>query len=226
MSGEFQYGDLIFLGLIALFVGLRLRSMLGKEKGIDPRETWRQATREQEQDKEKVIRLADTALKSRKKEEDAVLEQLKDNTPVSEGLKAIRQADPQFSPTEFLHGSKLAFEWVVNAFSKGEKDKLKQLLSEERFREFAGEIDANSAAGRFPETTLVAITAADITEAGIVAGRAQITVQFTTEQIHVVRDKDRAILSGDSSAIEHVVDIWTFERDPASRDPNWKIIVT
>lgn len=224
MGDNFQYGDLIFLGLIALFVGLRLRSMLGKDKGLDPREAWKQATRDAQPDK--VVQISEHTLKSQKKEEEVILEQLKDQPNVTEGLKAIKQADSQFSTAEFVSGSKLAFEWVVNAFSKGEKDKLKMLLSEDRYREFANEIDTNAQAGRIQETTLVAITAADITEAGMHDGRAQVTVQFTTEQIHVVRDKDGNIISGDASAIENVVDVWTFERDPSTRDPNWKIIVT
>jgi predicted lipid-binding transport protein (Tim44 family) len=224
MGDNFQYGDLIFLGLVAVFIGLRLRSMLGKDKGFDPREAWKQAARDTTQ--EKVVQLTDRITKAQKKEEEVIFEQLKDNVSVTEGLKAIKQADPQFSTTDFVAGSKLAFEWVVGAFSKGDKDKLKMLLSDDRYKEFVSEIDANIQAEKIQETTLVAVNAADITEAGIHDGRAQITVQFTTEQIHVTRDKDKNIISGDLSAIEKVVDIWTFERDMSSRDPNWKIIVT
>lgn len=226
MGDNFQYGDLIFLGLIAVFLVLRLRAMLGKDSGIDPREAWRQATRTQPQ--EKVFVLPESAIRPQKKEkeEDTALEKLKDNVGVSEGLRAIKQVDAQFSATEFINGSKLAFEWVVGAYSKGERDKLKMLLSDERYKYFSDDLDVNLKEGKFPETTLVAITAADITEAGMHDGRAQITVQFTSEQIHVVRDKDKNVISGDPSAIEHVVDIWTFERDPASHDPNWKIIAT
>lgn len=226
MGDNFQYGDLIFLGLIALFVGLRLRSMLGKDKGIDPRETWRQATREAGQEKVIQFGVPQQRPQKKEKEEDAAFEALKDKPTVADGVSAIKKADAQFSATEFLQGSKLAFEWVVAAFSKGEKDKLKMLLAEDRYQDFMAEIDSNTQAGNFPETTLVAITAADITEASMTGTRAQITVQFTSEQIHVVRDKDGHIISGDQSAIEHVVDVWTFERDTISRDPNWKITVT
>lgn len=224
MGEGFQYGDLIFLGLVALFIGLRLRSMLGKQTGLDPREAWKKATREASQ--EKVIQIPDRVSKAQKQEEEIILEKLKGNVSVSDGLKAIKQADPQFSTTDFVAGSKLAFEWVVSAFSKGDKDKLKMLLSDDRYREFVREVDANLEAGKIQDTTLVAITAADIIEAAMVGSRAQITVQFATEQVSVTRDKDKNIISGDASAIENVVDTWTFERDTASRDPNWKITVT
>jgi len=224
MGDGFQYGDLIFFGLIAVFIGLRLRSMLGKETGLDPREAWKQATRETIQDK--VVVLNDRVTKAQKQEEEIILEKLKDNASVSDGLKAIKQADTQFSTTDFIAGSKLAFEWVVAAFSKGDKDKLKLLLSEDRYKEFVREIDSNLDAGKMQETTLVAVIAADIIEAVMVGSRAQITVQFATEQVSVTRDKEKNIISGDASLIENVVDTWTFERDTSSRDPNWKIIAT
>lgn len=224
MGDGFQYGDLIFLGLIALFIGLRLRSMLGKEQGMDPREAWKQATREALQ--ERVAQAADRSTKAQKQEESAFYERLEGNTVLADGLKSISQADPLFSPTEFVAGAKLAFEWVVTSFSKGQKDKLKALLSEERYRIFAAEIDAAAQSETMHETTLVAIDAADITEAVLRNGKAYVTVQFTSEQIHVERDKEKNIISGDPSDVVKVVDVWTFERDPSSRDPNWKIIVT
>lgn len=225
MGEGFQYGDLIFLALVALFIGFRLRAMLGKQTGFDPREAWKQATRDA-QPQDKVIQIPDRISKAQQQEEESILEKLKGNTTVTDGLKAIKQADAQFSPTEFIAGAKMAFEWVVSAFSKGDRDKLRMLLSDERYKEFTREIDANMQAGRQQDTTLVAITAADILEAALVGTKAQVTVQFVTEQISVIRDKDGNIISGDASAIENVVDTWTFERDTNSRDPNWKITLT
>ncbi len=224
MSEHFQYGDIILLGLVALFVVLRLRSMLGRNSGIDPREIWKQAVREVPV--EKLSPILDRMPKKPVVQEDILPPQLQENKPVSDGLKAIKVADASFSTTEFLSGSKLAFEWVVGAFSKGEKDKLQQLLSEERFQQFCADIDARARDHVTHETTLVAVVSADITEAALQGTRARITVQFTTEQIHLVRDKDNQIVGGDPSVIEKVIDIWTFERDTSSRDPNWKIIAT
>ena len=224
MSDGLQYGDLIFLGLIAVFILLRLRSMLGRDAGIDPREMWKQSMRDPAQ--EKAAATAERLLRKPVTEEDIVPATLKDNASVASGLKAIRAADAQFSTTEFLPGAKLAFEWIVDAFSKGNKDKLRALLSDERYQHFADAIDSRGKDGLAHETTLVSILAADITEAELKGSRAHITVQFTSEQVSVARDKEGKVVSGDLSAIEKVIDVWTFERDVSSKDPNWKISAT
>jgi len=222
MSDGFQYGDIIFLGLVALFVGLRLRSMLGRNSGMDPRELWKQASRDVKPANTPVV----LPVRKGAADEDLIPPGAQGNPAVADGLKAIRATDATFSTTEFLSGARLAFEWVVNAFSRGDKDKLRTLLSQERFQSFASEIDARAGSGTIQENTLVSILNADVTEASLQGARAHITVQFTSEQVHVTRDKDKNIVSGDPSNIERVVDVWTFERDTASRDPNWKITAT
>jgi predicted lipid-binding transport protein (Tim44 family) len=224
MTDGFQYGDIIFLGLIAAFVALRLRSMLGRQSGIDPKDVWKQATRDPASDKNPP--LPERQVKKTVSEEDVVPVALKENVPVATGLKAIRSADANFSTTDFISGAKLAFEWIVEAFSKGDKDKLRVLLSEERAQHFADAIDARGKDGLKHETTLVSVLATDITEAQMQGSRAQITVQFTSEQVSVTRDKDNHVVGGDLSAVEKVIDVWTFERDVSSRDPNWKITAT
>jgi predicted lipid-binding transport protein (Tim44 family) len=224
MNDSFQYADIILLAFIAAFVALRLRAMLGKSNGIDPREVWKQATRDGMP--EKVVAFPDRAVKKSAPEEDVIPEQLQANKEVSDGLRAVRAVDQNFSTIEFLSGAKLAFEWVIQAFAKGEKEKLRTLLSEERFAHFAADIDARAQDEITHETTLVSVLATDITEVTMAGAKAQITVQFTSEQIHVDRDKDKNVVSGDPSSIEKVIDVWTFERDTTSRDPNWKITAT
>lgn len=224
MGDGFQYGDIIFLGLVAAFVALRLRSMLGKSSGIDPRDVWKQATRDISAEKKPF--LAERAVKKAPAEEEVVPAGLQENPTIAAGLKAIRAADASFGTTDFIAGAKLAFEWLVEAFSKGDKDKLRALLSEERTQHFADAIDARSKDGLKQETTLVSILAADLTEAQMQGSRAQITVQFTSEQVNCTRDKEGKVTSGDPSAVEKVIDVWTFERDATSRDPNWKIVAT
>lgn len=223
MSEGFQYGDIIFLAIVAVFVLLRLRSTLGKDSGIDPRELWKNASRETVET-EKTVTFPERPKKIT--QDDVVPVRLQANQAVSDGLKAIRQADSQFSTTDFLTGARMAFEWVVEAFSKGDKDKLKMLLSDERYQHFAADIDARAGSGTTQETTIVSVLDTDITEAILQGGKAQITVQFTSEQIHVERDKDGTIIGGDPSHIEKVIDVWTFERPVNSRDPNWKIAAT
>jgi predicted lipid-binding transport protein (Tim44 family) len=225
MSDGFQYVDLIFLGLIAAFVALRLRSMLGKGTGIDPRDIWKQATRETVTDKKPAATERERPVRKAAPEEEAAEAQQLSPT-VASGLKAIRAADTSFSSADFISGAKLAFEWVVDAFAKGDRDKLRMLLSDERFQHFAEALEARSKDGLKHESTLVSILAADITEAQMQGTRAHLTMQFTSEQVSVARDKEGKVVSGDTSAIEKVIDVWTFERDTSSRDPNWKITAT
>src|ERR1700678_2707123 len=103
MSDGFQYGDIIFLGLIAAFVALRLRSMLGKGSNLDPREVWKQATRDLTL--EKTPFPPERSVKKLSPEEDAVPASLQENSAVVSGLKAIRGMDPNFSTTDFLSGA-------------------------------------------------------------------------------------------------------------------------
>lgn len=225
MSDGFQYGDIIFLGLIAAFVALRLRAMLGRG-GLDPADIWKQATRDAAP--EKPLSFAERMAKkpASASDDEALMPTLQQNPTAAAGLKAIRATDPNFSASEFLSGARLAFEWVVEAFAKGDKDKLRALLSPERFQHFSDTLDARAGDGLKHETTLVAVPAADITEAQMQGARAQLTVQFTSEQVSVTRDKDGKVVSGDASQVEKVIDVWTFERDVSSRDPNWKIVAT
>lgn len=221
MSESFQYGDIIFLGLIALFIVLRLRSMLGRDDGTDKKEVWKNATRLMPEDKVMQFPLNPAIRKP-------VPEEISTETDpvVAQGLKAIREADASFSTTDFIHGAKIAFEWVVDAFARSDKDKLRMVLSEERFAHFAEEIDRRASDEHKYQSTLVAVISADITEAELAGTTARITIQFTTEQVNIVRDRDNTLISGNPNEIERLLDIWTFERDTRSRDPNWKITAT
>ncbi len=223
MNDSFQYGDIIFLGIVAAFVLFRLRAMLGRNSGLDPREMWKNAARNVSQVKN--VPFSDR-LSKKVSEEDIVPQQLQGNQMVSAGLKAIKAVDASFSTSDFLVGAKIAFEWVLEAFSKGDKDKLRMVLSEERFKHFSDEIDAHKNEDARRETTLVSVLATDITEVFLKGNMASVTIQFTTEQINIMRDKDNKVVGGDPSQIEKAIDVWTFERDVSSRDPNWKIVAT
>ena len=145
---------------------------------------------------------------------------------ISAGLLAVRQADPTFSLSEFMAGARTAFEWVVDAFSKGEKEKLRGLLAANVFDAFAQEIDRQKKDGRRQETTLVAITSQEVQEAVVQNKQARITVRFVSDQVRVVRNPQGEIVEGDASDVQRVEDVWTFERPLSSRDPNWKIMDT
>lgn len=223
MSDGFQYGDLIFLGVIAIFVMLRLRAMLGRDEGIDPKTLWKQPNTIIQQDNVVPFPLQEKPVDPLEQEMEA---RITTNPQLGEGLKAIKAADGSFNFQEFLAGAKIAFEWVVDAYNKQDKEKLKMVLSEERFQHFSESLDAQAQAETRFETTLVAITQVHITEAGMRGTIAWVNVEFLSEQMNVTKDKENKIVGNDNSVIEHAHDLFTFERDVNSRDPNWKIVGT
>ena len=91
---------------------------------------------------------------------------------------------------------------------------------------FAGAIDQRSADGQTLDTQLIAIESAEVVEAGMQGRLARVSVRFASEQVNVVRDADGNVIDGDPTTAEEVVDIWTFERDTRSRDPNWTLVET
>ncbi len=216
-----KFIDIIILAMIAAFLVFRLRSVLGKRTGNErpPQNPYGDSApegpREASED-ENVV-----ALPGMEPADD-----IPDDTPASDGLRAIREADPNFSVQEFIEGGRAAFEMIVTSFANGDKETLRPLLSDEVYENFAGAIDARDAAGETMEMTLVGIREADVLEATMDGRVAFVTLKFVTEQIEVVRDKDGEVVSGDQSKVTTVTDIWTFARNTRSRNPNWTLVAT
>ncbi|MBM3542001.1 MAG: Tim44 domain-containing protein, partial [Alphaproteobacteria bacterium] len=133
---------------------------------------------------------------------------------------------PGFDAGQFLAGARGAFEMIVAAFAAGDKNRLRGLLSNEVFDNFAGTIDARAEKGETLETKLVAIRAAEIADAEMRGQTAFVTVKFTSEQQNVTRDAEGRIVDGVPGRSEDVVDLWTFARNTRARDPNWMLVET
>ena len=222
---EIPYADLVILALIAGFILLRLRSVLGSKSGDDffsrgPLD------RQPETKPEPVIQVDEKSLKTKLPEEpDTYLASL-GSSPVAETLRQIKARDPQFTATHFMQGAKMAFEMVFDAFVKGDRQTLKLLLSPSIFQQFSRELDNRDAQENKSETTLVSVTARDITQAMLDRNTARLTVHFESEQVTVVRGPKGDIVEGNPSELHHADDHWIFERDVTSKNPNWKIIET
>jgi predicted lipid-binding transport protein (Tim44 family) len=115
---------------------------------------------------------------------------------------------------------------IVDAFARGDKDALRPLLAADVFQGFAKAIDDRSRRGETLSTELVSTRKAELAGAAMSGTRARVTVRFETEQINITRDTKGEAIEGDPSRTEQVVDIWTFERDTRSRDPNWQLVET
>lgn len=145
---------------------------------------------------------------------------------VALGLEAIADSDRNFTPKSFADGAKLAYEMIIDAFARGDRTALKNLLSREVFDGFSRAIDQREAAGHKVDQRFVGIDKATIAAAGTSGKKASITMRFVSELISATLAKDGTVIDGDLKEIREITDVWTFERDLNSRDPNWKLVST
>ncbi|WP_027132701.1 Tim44/TimA family putative adaptor protein [Geminicoccus roseus] len=227
MSDGFAYIDILFFAMVAAFIAYRLRSVLGRRTGLErhPLERHKQDGRarpgEQAADADNVVALPDR--RSRMEEPPAVNSSDADLAP---GVAALRAADPGFDMASFLPGAKAAFGMIVDAFARGDLQALRPLLADQVFRNFKAAIDQREAAGERLETEIMAEPAAEFVEAGMRGSIARVTLRFVSRQTNVTRDARGNVIAGDPVRPEEVVDLWTFERDVRSSDPNWLLAET
>ena len=230
----FDIYTIIFLAL-AVFIFLRLRSVLGQRTGrerppYDPysaREPVRPAP-------EKIValpnRAPDAAPKAPSEPPSVPSERWKgvaeSGTPVAVGLDAIAAAESDFDAQHFLTGARAAYEMIVTAFAEGDRRTLRNLLSREVYDGFESAITARESKGHKVETRFVAISSADITAAELRGKMAQVTVRFVSQLVSATRDKEGNVVDGNADKVTDVTDVWTFARDVSGRDPNWKLIAT
>ena len=223
MGDGFQALDIILFAMIAAFLVLRLRSVLGRRTGHQrPPSDASPESDVKTKSKENVVELSDQT----SNESDLNSEDADPSDPVAAGLAEISAAAPSFEPTTFVSGAVAAFEIVVQAFAEGDRDSLRGLLNNEVLDNFGLEIDKREKAGETLETTVIGIKKENIIEARVNGETAFITVEILSEQVNVVRDSDGQIIDGDENQITTVTDIWTFARNTRARDPNWRLVET
>jgi predicted lipid-binding transport protein (Tim44 family) len=223
---DFQYTDILILALIAAFIALRLRNTLGKDIGHKPDLTQlrRQLSETPEEAAAKIHPLSEE--KTQNDQQEAAAREAIGDPALLAGVDAIAKADPSFSLSGFTEGAKGAFEWVLKAYNAGDTETLKTLLSPPIFEEFSAALEASKASTEKTETTLVAITHAEVAAASLEKAKARITLRIVSEQIEVIRNAEGKIIGGDPSRPAVVEDEWVFERDVKSRNPNWVIMDT
>lgn len=225
MGSGFQFVDIIFFALVAAFIILRLRSVLGRRTGNERRQ-------DPFAKPQPGAKLPDAAKPDSPTRGDVVPlpRRIGDAAPASSsvagGLTQIKVADPAFDEAGFEKGSRAAFEYIVASFAAGDRAKLRPLLNDEVYGNFESAIDARETAGQTHETTLVRIKSADIVDARMENPTALVTVKYVSEQINVTRDKTGQTVEGNPDRIVDVTDLWTFARNTRSDDPNWMLVST
>lgn len=228
MSGFVDIYTVIFL-VIAVVVFLRLRSVLGKRTGSErpPYDPFQPRKPAPTAPSDKVIELRRPTAPPMGTPEAPQGEVIAAaGTPAAEGLRALAAADRTFKADAFIAGAKSAYEMIVTAFAEGDRGTLKQLLSKEVYDGFVQAITDREARGEKMEFKFVGIDKADITGAAVKGPTAQVTVRFMSKLVSATHDKTGAVIDGDPTHVGDVTDIWTFAREVAARDPNWKLVAT
>ena len=229
----FDIYTIIFLAL-AVFIFLRLRSVLGQRTGRErppydpysPRDAVRGATNDN------VVTLPGRAAEAAQKpiETSEPAEPWKGiaeaGSAVARGLDAVAREDKTFDAKHFVTGARAAYEMIVQAYAEGDRRSLKNLLSREVYDGFEAAIRERETKGETVESRFVAIEKSDIAGAELRGRAAQITVRFVSQLISVTRDKSGNVIEGNPERVTDVTDVWTFARDLSSRDPNWKLVAT
>lgn len=233
MRDVFDIYTIVFLAL-AVFIFLRLRSVLGQRTGRErpPYDPFSARDPVRGTPKENIVNLPGRAAETAEKPPEPVeaVDRWKaiaePGSALAAGLDAIAAQDPSFDAKHFLAGARAAYEMVVTAFAEGDRRTLKNLLSREVFEGFDAAIGERESKGEKSETRFVSLDTADIIGAELRGKSAQITVRFVSKLISVTRDRSGTVIDGNPEKVIDVTDVWTFARDVSSRDPNWKLIAT
>lgn len=225
MDGGFAFFDIVFFAMVAAFLILRLRSVLGRRTGNENPERWttRAPPPASRGEADNVARLPDRSTQTDEASEPVAAPT---GSPLEASLTQIKVADSNFEPRGFIDGARAAFEMIVSSYAQGDTATLRPLLSDEVYDNFAAAIRSRQQAKHTLETTLVGVRSAEIIEARMDGRTAFVTVKFVSEQINVTRDAGGQVVEGDPQAIANVTDIWTFSRNTRARDPNWLLVAT
>ena len=217
--------DLIFFLLVAIFLIIRLRSVLGRRTGNEkkPKDIFTYQDSILEPDKKKVLEVKESI---KRKTSLSSLEKKISNLKKSTGLERIFYFDKNFSPIKFLEGAKIAFKSIIETYAKGEINKIKNLLNSNVFSAFSREIKSRVQKKHSLEHSLISLKSADIEKIHVKSSIADIVVKFVSEQVNLLKNEKGKTLSGNDEYIENHIDYWTFSKDLKSTNPNWKLVVT
>ena len=193
MSYSFEYIDIILLAMIAGFIFLRLRGILGKKSTLD----------------------------------ENISSNFPHEFPLKKKERKINEKNfDEKTKAEFIKGAKIAYENIITGFSSGNLKSIKGLLDQNILNEFNQALKDRQNNGLITDATFIGINSASIKNYKQTNNILEVTVDFVSEIISCIRDKEKKIVSGDSEKIKKVFDTWKFSRDTRSSNPNWILVDT
>ena len=197
MSNHFGFIDIILLAMFAGFIILRLRNILGRKTGYQGKSTNRYFPKGME-----------------------VLKDIENNEAIREG-----NVDEE-AKKQFLKGADVAYEQIITSFAKGDKKSLKGLLGKDLFNDFSQVIDERKKKELIYETTFIGLKSSKILEFKKIENIYKITVNFVSEIITCVKDKNNKLIEGNPDTIKTVNDVWKFSKNMWSQSPTWYLVET
>lgn len=215
--------QILFFAGLAVFIGVRLYMVLGRPVG-----------RSAEDHAREEAERAD-AIESRPAQRDGLGE--REAMPAGQpafssadiaeeaydGLEAIASANGYFDADAFLQGARAAYGLIAGGFAKGDVEALQPLLAPRVMAAYREAIEARTAKGETLVTEIDRIREARLQEASLNGTKAKIKVRFVADIAHETRAEDGSVVSGDIAALHPVAEIWSFERDVTSGNPNWQL---
>ena len=193
MSYSFEYIDIILLAMIAGFIFLRLRGILGKKTGF---------------------------------EEDIESTFAHEAPPSKPTVNLNASTFDENAKKEFVKGAKIAYETIITNFAKGTLKDIKTLLDKSVYQQFEDAIKDRQSKKHSSETTFIGISSAEIKQHEQNKNMLEVTIEFVSEIISCVKDKDDKVIAGDPEKIKKVLDTWKFSKDSRSSNPNWLLTDT
>lgn len=210
---------IVILALVALFIGLRLYSVLGERTGHEQQPILKPA----DPDARSAPPVAQPPAVQPAPAENGDMAFVPTAGP---GVRAILAADPAFDVARFLEGAKSAYRMILEAFWKGDLDALRSHVEPHVYEAFASAVEQRQKDGLKLDNRLVTIDQAVISEATLERGVAVVMVRFEADIAAVTRNSEGQVVAGSLSDAVQTRDLWTFRRDTGSRDPNWLLIET
>ena len=210
--------QLLVLAGIAVFLILRLKNVLGTREGFEKPPIPKSNGRADRAGFEVIEGGPDQD----------ITDHVDEDSPQAKALSAMKRVEPSFSVSEFVQGSRGAYEMILMGFEKGELDSIQPFMSEEIFDSFVDAVAQREDQGLTIEAEFIGVRETTVVDAQFDEdqNRAEVTMRYVAELTSVVRDRGGEIVEGDSKKVKRQKDTWTFARNMGTDDPNWHLVAT
>ncbi len=210
--------ELLVLAGIAIFLFLRLRSVLGTREGFEKPPVPQSEARDARRDFEVIDGGPDRD----------IIDHVAEDSSAAKALSAMKRVDPSFSVSEFLSGARGAYEMILMGFERGEVEDLKPFLADDVYETFVEVVESRKEQGLTIEAEFIGVREISISDASFDEATkvAEITVRYVGDLTSVVKDAEGQVLEGSATAVKKQKDVWTYSHDMGNSDPNWQLVAT